>query len=132
MAWSPRLKLCPLLSPICTPQHQCLHWSWTHPNETTPPLLSGLNPFCHSHLSGSLTEWLVVCISECQPASVGTEWLVVCISECQPASVGTEWLVVCISECQPASVGTEWLVVCISECQPASVEWVHASRFKTA
>jgi hypothetical protein len=49
------LKLCPLLSPVCTSQLQCLHWSWTHPNQTILPLLYGLNPFCHSHLSGNLT-----------------------------------------------------------------------------
>jgi hypothetical protein len=71
VAWSPRLKLCPLLSSICSPQHQCLHWSWTHPNQTTPPLLSGLNPFCHSHLSGNLTvnglwyAYLIVSLSAC-------------------------------------------------------------------
>jgi len=55
VAWSARLKVCPLLSPTCSPQHQCLHWSWTQPNQTAAPLLSGLNPFCHSHLSDNLT-----------------------------------------------------------------------------
>jgi hypothetical protein len=38
----------PLSRPTCTPQHQCCHWSWTHPYTIPAPMLPGLNPFCNS------------------------------------------------------------------------------------
>jgi hypothetical protein len=53
--WSPRMKLCPLLDPIYTPQHQQFYWSWTHPYTRPGPLLTVLNPFWHSHFSVNLT-----------------------------------------------------------------------------
>jgi hypothetical protein len=69
--------LCPLLKPhLYTPAPVPLLVLDPSVHQTTPPFLSGLNLFCHSHLSGT---WLwMACgmhISEasCQTSSV--EWV---------------------------------------------------------
>ena len=53
---APRLKLCHLLKPhLYTPALMPLSVLDLSIYQTRPPLLSGLSPFCHSHLAGNLT-----------------------------------------------------------------------------
>jgi len=54
VVWNPRLKLCPFSSPIYTPQHQCLHQSWTH-KYTRPGPLSFLFSF-QQHVCCNITS----------------------------------------------------------------------------
>ena len=56
VVWSPRLKLCPLLKPhLYTPAPVPFLVLFPSVYQTRLPFLSGLNLFCHSHLSTNLT-----------------------------------------------------------------------------
>ena len=72
------LSYTPFLGPTYTPQHQGFYWSWNHQYTRPGPLLSGLNPFCYSHLSSNLTMndlWFAyVRITLCRMGSCSTSW----------------------------------------------------------
>jgi hypothetical protein len=87
--WSPRLKLCPLLKPdLYTPAPVPLLVLYPPVYQIRPPLLSGLNLFCHSHLSGNLTvnglcyTYLGSILSDtiCRVGSCSIDRLIVCQS----------------------------------------------------
>ena len=51
----PKACICvSFLSPICKTQQPCLYWNWTHLCTRPVPPVVGCNPFCYSHLSGTL------------------------------------------------------------------------------